>query len=71
MLYPRSPNPCSTSLQSLPVPGIGFCQTILVDQDAVVRSHARLWPFTPGRAAIFDRTPREAADVAAVVDRPH
>jgi hypothetical protein len=41
--------PCSPSLQSLPVPGIGFCQTICLDRDAIARPHRRLWPLTPGR----------------------
>jgi len=69
-LNPRSPSPCSPTLQSLPVPGIGFCQTILADQGAVVRSHGRLWPFTPAPIST-DRTPREAADVAAIAYQLH
>jgi len=52
------------------VPGIGFCQTILADQAAVVRSHGRLWPFTP-TPVLTDRTPREAADVAAIAYQLH
>jgi hypothetical protein len=60
-------NPCSPSLQSLPVPGIGFCQTIFVDQDAVVRPHRRFWPLIPGWVSTStDRMPQGAADLAAV-----
>jgi hypothetical protein len=65
MLYP-----CSPSLQSLPVPSIGFCQTIFVDQDAVVRPHRRFWPLIPGWVPIStDRTPQGGADLAAVAYR--
>jgi len=59
--------PCSPSLQSLPVPGIGFCQSISVDRCAVDQPHRRAWPFIRWAliSAETDRTPREAADVAA------
>jgi len=56
MLYP-----CSPSLQSLPVPGIGFCQSIFVDRGAV--DQPRLGPIST------DRTSRDAIDVAAVGHR--
>jgi hypothetical protein len=46
MVYPRSP-----SLQTLPVPGVGFCQTIFVDQDVLDRAHFRNWSLTPGGLA--------------------
>jgi len=39
-------HPCSPSLQSLPVPGIGFCQSILVDQYAPDRARFRAWCLT-------------------------
>ena len=63
MLYP-----CSPSLQSLPVPGIGFCQRILVDQYAFDRAHRRVWGWCP---AATDRASQEAADVAAAGQRLH
>jgi hypothetical protein len=57
--------PCSPSLQTLPVPGIGFCQSIFVDQDAVDRAH-RLWSIAPGLGSVSaERTSQEAADLAA------
>jgi hypothetical protein len=60
-MYPYSP-----SLQSLPVPGIGFCHSVSVGQCAVDQSHERVWPFIRGWALISaDRTPRELSDVAA------
>jgi hypothetical protein len=61
MTYSRSP-----SLQSFPVPGIGFCQSVSVGQSAVDQSHGQAGPFIRGWALISaDRTPREVADVAA------
>jgi hypothetical protein len=59
--------PCSVSLQALPVPGIGFCQSIFVDRDVVVRPNRGLWPLTAGRALISSEgAPQEATDAAAV-----
>jgi len=45
MLYP-----CSPSLQTLPVPGIGFCQSIFVDRSAADRLHWRAWPLIQSAA---------------------
>jgi hypothetical protein len=60
MLYP-----CSPSLQTLPVPGIGFCQSVSVGQGAVDQPHDRPWPFIRGWALISaDRKPRDVGDVA-------
>ena len=60
------PHPCSPSLQSFPVPGIGFCRAIFVDQEADLRPHRRPWPSTPGWVPIStDRTQQETGDVAA------
>jgi hypothetical protein len=62
MTYPFSPG-----VQSLPVPGIGFCQSIFVDRDAVDRLHHPVWPFSQAWDPIStDRKSREAAGVAAV-----
>jgi hypothetical protein len=44
MLYPCSPN-----LQSLPMPGIGFCQNIFIDQYALDRVCCQVRPLTPER----------------------
>jgi len=69
MVYPRSP-----SLQTLPVPGIGFCQSIFVDWCAVDEPHRRAWPFVRGWTLILaetDRPPPEVADVAAAARQLH
>jgi hypothetical protein len=66
--------PCSPSLQSLPVPGVGFCQSIFVDRCAVDQPHRRAWPFVRGWAQVSaetDRTPREAANMAAAAYQLH
>jgi len=66
-MYPYSP-----SLQSLPVPGIGFCQSVSVGQSAVDQSHGQAWPFIRGWALISaDRTSREVADMAAAARQLH
>jgi len=53
MLYP-----CSPSLYSLPVPGIGFCQSILFDRGTL--DQQRRGPISS------NRTLQEAVDVAAI-----
>ena len=66
--------PCSPSLQTLPVPGVGFCQGIFVDWSAVDQPHRRAWPFVRGWALVSAetaRTPREPADVAATACQLH
>ena len=66
-MYPYSP-----SIQSLPVPGIGFCQTVSIGQSAVDQSHGQACPFIRGWALISaDRTSREVADVAAEARQVH
>jgi len=66
-MYPYSP-----SLQSLPVPGIGFCQSVSVGQSAVDQPHGQATPFIRGWALISaDRTSREVADVAAAARQLH
>jgi hypothetical protein len=62
MLYP-----CSPSLQSLPVPGIGFCQTITIDQHALDRLRRPVWPFTQGcKLTWTDRTSQDAVEQDAI-----
>jgi hypothetical protein len=64
--------PCSPSLQSLPVPGVGFCQSIFVDRSAVDQPHRLAWPFVRGWALISgDGTPRKVSDVAAAAYQLH
>ena len=66
-MYPYSP-----SSQSLPVPGIGFCQSVSIGQSAVDQSHGQAWPFIRGWALISaDRTSREVADMAAAARQLH
>ena len=61
MLYP-----CSPSLQTLPVPGIGFCQSILVDQYAPDRSRFRVWSLrSEGVVASTGQPSQTAADPPA------
>jgi hypothetical protein len=59
MMYPRSP-----SLQPLPVPGVGFCQSIFVDQDAAHRTDRGLWSFIASPFSI-ERSSPEPADPPA------
>ena len=64
--------PCSPSLQSLLVPGIGFCQSVSVGQSVVDQPHGQAWPFIRGWALIAaDRTSQELADVAAAARQLH
>ena len=65
-MYPYSP-----SLQSLPVPGIGFCQSVSVGQSAVDQSHGQAWPFIRGWALISADRTSQVADVAAAARQLH
>jgi len=65
MMYLASP-----SLQTMPVPGIGFCSSIFVDRGEADRGRRTFWSSAPERgAASTDRMLLEAADVAAAASR--
>jgi hypothetical protein len=57
MMYPGSPG-----LQTLPVPGVGFCQSIFVDQRAAHRGNRGLWSFIANPFSV-EQAPQETGEL--------